>query len=159
MSQQNTISIEIPVDMLKTIEETLFKLLSDLAPYLISLSADQKKGMLIMGDSTQAFVNKTLVYTQTNPEFVPAFLNVKDLQTDVNALAQLSSVAKLASQLNDNIEDTLTLCGSEAFIGSLMYYNSVKQAAKNSIPASKTIYQDLQSRFPGRPREADPAEG
>ncbi|MEI6062099.1 MAG: hypothetical protein WCR72_15460 [Bacteroidota bacterium] len=152
MSQQNNIAMVIPAEVHQNIKDELTKLLADFAPFLISLTADQKKSMPILGDSSIAFVNKALSYSETNPEFAPAFLNIVDMQIDVNAIAQLSPIAKLVQQLCDNITDTLTLSGSEAYIAALIYYNSVKQAAKNGIPGAKTIYEDLQKRFPGRPR-------
>jgi len=40
--------------------------------------------------------------------------------------------------------------GSEAYTASLIFYNAVKGAAKAGVPGMKTIYDDLQSRFPGR---------
>lgn len=152
MSQQNNISVQIPADKLTRIKSLLSELNTELAPYLVSLTSEQKQGIYKMGDNSIAFVNKTLGYTNTNPEFVPPFLNTEDLKVDVDAVGQLSEIAGMAAQLSDNINDTLTLSGSEAMIAALIYYNSVKQAAKTSIPGAKTIFEDLSTRFalPGR---------
>jgi hypothetical protein len=38
---------------------------------------------------------------------------------------------------------------------SLMFYNSVKHAAKSKIQKAETIYNDLVPRFPGRPKKDD----
>ena len=39
------------------------------------------------------------------------------------------------------------MAGSEAYIASLSYYNSVKMAAKLNVPGAKPIYDDLKKRF------------
>ena len=41
----------------------------------------------------------------------------------------------------------MTLSGSEAYVASLAFYNSVKQAAKINIPGAKAISEDLKLRF------------
>ena len=147
MSQQNNISVQIPADKLTRIESLLAELNTELAPYLISLTSEQKQGIYKMGDNSIAFVNKIVGYINTNPEFVPPFLNTDDFKVDVAAVGQLSEIAGVAAQLSDNITDTLTLSGSEAMVAALIYYNSVKQAAKTSIPGAKTIFDDLSARF------------
>ena len=73
---------------------------------------------------------------------------------DGNVVSLLAPVSKIISQISANLEDTLTLSGSEAYIAALIYYNAVKAAAKNSIPGAKTIYEDLSQRFPGSKRVA-----
>jgi hypothetical protein len=39
------------------------------------------------------------------------------------------------------------LAGSEAYVAALSYYNTVKLASQMDIPNSKTIYEDLKTRF------------
>lgn len=43
----------------------------------------------------------------------------------------------------------MTLSGSEASQGALVFYSNVKNAAKVKAPNAATIYDDLSSRFPG----------
>jgi len=150
MTQQNNIAVEIPAETMQRITDGIARLQADLAPFMVSLTPDQKMGMAKMGDATVAFVNKAITYTESNPEFVPSFLNVHDMVVDGNVVSLLAPVSKIISQISANLEDTLTLSGSEAYIAALIYYNAVKAAAKNSIPGAKTIYEDLSQRFPGR---------
>jgi hypothetical protein len=53
----------------------------------------------------------------------------------------------------------MTLSGSEAYSGGLMFYNSTKNAMKSKIPKAETIYNDLSARFPGKARKENPATG
>jgi hypothetical protein len=41
----------------------------------------------------------------------------------------------------------MTLSGSEAYVASLAFYNSVKQAARINVPGAKAIAEDLKLRF------------
>jgi hypothetical protein len=41
------------------------------------------------------------------------------------------------------------VAGSEAYQSSLIFYNSVKMAARQDIPGAKAIYEELKKRFPG----------
>jgi len=45
------------------------------------------------------------------------------------------------------------LVGSEAYMAALMYYNSVKMAAKTGQPNASSIYDDLSKRFPSTVRK------
>jgi hypothetical protein len=118
-----------------------------LAPYLQALTAQERKGILKMGDKTIAFVTKALDYAQSQPQFAPSYMNTPDLADDVNVASGLTRIeqpiASLASQLND----TVMIAGSEAYVAALMYYNSIKEAVKRNVPAAKSIYDDLKLRF------------
>lgn len=90
-------------------------------------------------------------YAISNPEFVPAYMNSGDLAIDFANTTGLNPVLKLAEQLSNNLNDTEMVAGSEAYVSALMYYNNAKQGDKNGIPHARSIYEDLQKRFPGRP--------
>ncbi len=80
-------------------------------------------------------------------QFAPSYLNVEELKTDLQAVTDLTQIFRPIEQLCENLNDTITQAGSEAYIASLAYYNSVKQAAKMNIPDAKTIFNDLKIRF------------
>ena len=150
MSQQNQVAIQIPAADLPKITKLITDLQTALAPYVITLSPDNRKSLLKMSDKSVAFVSKSLDYTKTNPEFVPAFLSVADMQVDIDAENQLQPLLNQVQQVADNLDDTLMLSGSEAYTAALLYYNNVKQALKGNVPNAKTVYDDLSQRYPGR---------
>ncbi len=152
MTQKNEISLVVPAESLAKINEALKTLGEEFNTLLISLTANQRQILPKMGDGTLAFVTKTIGYTDTNPEFIPSFLNVADLQVDMAAIQSLLPIAHTIEQFNSMLQDTLMLCGSEAYIAALIYYQAVKSAAKNNIPHSKEIRDDLGERFPGKPK-------
>ena len=50
-------------------------------------------------------------------------------------------------QLESNLNDTLMVAGSEAYVGALSYYNSVKYGPRLNVADAKVIYEDLRKRF------------
>lgn len=147
---ENIISIQIPESDVKQVLEYLSKIQEILKPYLIALSPEERRQLLKMGDKTVSFVEKTLDYVKSNPEFVPAYMNVLEFEKDATAVKNLVSMLNPITQIEQGVDDTEMLAGSEAYTAALIYYNSVKQAAKNNIPNAAAIYDDLSKRFDGQ---------
>lgn len=100
-----------------------------------------------MSDGTAPFVEKCLDYCESDGQFAPPFLDVEGFKADMDAWEKVIALLRPVQQLGLNLDDTATQAGSEGFTAALMYYNSVKQAAKLSIPGSKAIHEDLKGRF------------
>ncbi|MDR1115550.1 MAG: hypothetical protein LBL33_05285, partial [Tannerella sp.] len=61
-------------------------------------------------------------------------------------------------QLHEYTDDTAMTSGSEAYQAALIFYNSVKMAARQDVPGAKAVYEELRKRFPGtrrKPGETD----
>ena len=140
-----TISEEAQANILKAIE-----MINQNLPVLINLSASDRHMLPKMGDKSVAFVNKNLEYAKQNPAIVPTFLDMVEFEKDCIAANSIKKVLIPLVQLTEKLDDTYVLAGSEAYTAALIFYNAVKGAAKAGVPGMKTIYDDLQSRFPGR---------
>lgn len=147
MSTTNIVSIQIPAEVKAAVIAKLGEVREILKPYLVALTPDQRRELPKMGDKSLSFVQKTLGYIRSNPEFAPPFLNVEELSIDTVGAFDLQEVLQLLDPLCADVNDTELLCGSEAYMAALVYYNSVKQAAKLNQPAAKAIYEDLKQRF------------
>ncbi|MGE5581543.1 MAG: hypothetical protein ACM3X9_03310 [Bacillota bacterium] len=155
MSQSNLVSFNIPAEDLAEIKACINTLHSKLMPYLKALSPEERQEVPKMGDKTVSFVQKTLEYCKQNPDLVPPFLDVKELTTDVEAVQLLRSLYQPLSQVTQSLWDTMTLSGSEAYSGALIFYSSARNATRSKIQKAETIYNDLAARFPGRPKKED----
>lgn len=144
---ENRISLEISAADMTAVNQAIQTLLEKLQPILIALSASDKNSLAKMKDKTFPFVEKISQYADTNAEFVPAFLDVAEFKKDLAAFGQLNIILRPLMQITQNLDDTATLCGSEAYQAALAYYNSVKQAAKLNVPNAKAVYEDLSVRF------------
>jgi hypothetical protein len=133
MPKENAVSIQIPAAELKKMLDAFKTIESVLRPYLIALTPEERKQLPKMSDKTVPFVEKTLDYAKSNPQFAPAYMSIPELKIDIDAVYTLTQVARPIDQLREGLGDTMMLAGSEAYIAALAYYN-------------------LSKRFPGRPK-------
>jgi hypothetical protein len=150
MSTQNQISIVIPTAVITDVTQKLQECKTALAPYLQGLTAAERSTLFKMGDKTVATVQKTKSYIDTNPEFVPSYMDKAEFLKDEAVVTQLSPIANLASQIQTDVNDTVMLAGSEAIQSALLYYGQVKEAHRKGIATAKPIYEDLSQRFTRR---------
>ena len=151
MAQQDLISVNIPEADLMEIRSAVNTLQAKLLPHLKTLSTQERIELPKMGDKTVAFVQKAYEYGQQNKDLVPAFLDMAAFATDIKSVQTLRELAQSLNPLNDALNDSMTLSGSEAYQGALVFYSNVKSAAKVKAPNAGTIYDDLSARFPGAP--------
>ncbi len=154
MSTKNTISIEIPEGELTAIREALNTLKTTLSPYLIALTPSERQTVPKMSDGTIPFVEKAMEYAREDAQFLPPFIEIGELEKDWNAVKNLIPVLRDFQQLESNLNDSVMMAGSEAYVGALSYYNSVKYGAKINVADAKVIYEDLRMRFS---RSANPS--
>ncbi len=147
MSLQNQISIEIPTTVISEVTQKLQECKTLLAPYLQGLTSKQRQDMYKMGDKTVATVQKIKSYVDTNPEFVPSYMDKPEFLKDEAVVTQLNAITNLAKQLYTDTSDTVMLAGSEAIKQALFYYGSVKEAQSKGVATAKPIYEDLSERF------------
>ncbi len=69
----------------------------------------------------------------------------------------LRQIRQIAQPLVDMLDDTMLLCGSEAYVSVLAFYTYLKGAAKMNVPGAKTVLDDLSTRFPSRPAKKEKA--
>lgn len=146
---ENKISVTVSPEVLVSVNKAI-ESIGQSFPFMINLTKDERKALLKMGDKSIAFVNKSMDYAKQNPSVIPVYLNMPEFEKDVVVVNALTSVKNSLLQIAEKLDDTALQAGSEAFNAALIFYTAVKGAAKAGEPGMKTIYADLQSRFPGR---------
>ena len=147
MANDNLVAVEITTEEKATVETALTNLDQILTPKLVSLTTDDRVKRMKMGDGSVPFVEKSLDYATSNPEFAPPYMYVPGLGVDLKAVKDLLPIQRELTQLMKLLDDTILLSGSEAMVASLAYYASVRTAAKMGIRDAKPIYDDLKQRF------------
>ena len=115
-------------------------------PFLVTLSAEERRKLVKMGDKSLAFVNNSVTAAQSNREILPASFDVDELVQDYQLATALTELLTSMRQLTEQVDDTLLAVGSEAMKSSLTVYDYVKTAAKKT-PGLKTIAEQLGERF------------
>ena len=82
MSMEKRISISIPETEINEINDLVRRLSGLLNPYLQGLSEEERVSYSKMKDKSRAFVEKADAYSKSNPEFLPQFMDPKELHKD-----------------------------------------------------------------------------
>lgn len=156
---ENKISYLIPAEDLKQIKEAIAVLQAKLEPNLISLTIEERRSLNKMGEVSRPFVEKVMEYVEINPEFKSPYNSVDEMNKDWGLINQLGPVFNILNQICSNLDDTLLEAGAEVLDQANKYYGSVQIAAKDGMPNSKKVYEDLAVRYERRSkrRNGDPA--
>ena len=150
----NNISASISSEQMKVIKEAINLISNDL-PFLISLTASEKKSLVKLGPKSVDFVGDCANVASNYPQILPAGFDGTELAKDSLLFEQLSEIKMLLNSLNEKINDTTVAVGNEAMKSSLTVYDYVKTAAK-SQPGLKSVAEDLQKRFKGQGKKQTP---
>jgi hypothetical protein len=90
------------------------------------------------------------------PDLLPGFTDPVEVLQDRDLVAALLPVMREIAPILSDLESTILLAYSDLYVADLAFYQNVKQAARRGVNGAEAIYEDLQQRFPGRPRAAQP---
>jgi hypothetical protein len=156
MASDNRISLDITTEQKAAIQSAVNALKTALDGLLTSLTPEEKQSLPRIGDNTLAFDEKCAAYMTSRADLVPSFLDTAEMAKDRKLVADLLPFFRELSPLCSGLEDTIMLANSDNLVGDLAFYQNVKQAAKRGIQGAGTIYDDLKTRFPGRPKKDTP---
>ncbi|HET7817686.1 MAG TPA: hypothetical protein VFL70_00095 [Bacteroidia bacterium] len=155
MSTQNLLSNEV-TDEAKTEIRKHLSSIDSILPFLISLTNEERKSMLKLGDKTVAFMDKALDYAHAYPMLIPPYVSIPEVEKDYQLQKDLVDILQWINSLVQKLEDTQQEAGAEAYNSILGFYQSVKVAAEKDVPGARAIYEDLSERFPGRKKSQNP---
>ena len=95
-------------------------------PFLVDLSAEERKALPKMGDKSRAFVSKALEVATQNPDFLPRSFDVEELRKDVQLFEAMYPIVVALTQLQELVDDTCIAVGSEAYAAALQMYTYAK---------------------------------
>jgi hypothetical protein len=153
MSNDNRVSATLTAQDVTDILGAVTAISSKL-PFLVTLSPQERRELPKMGDKSIGFDDKCRTYMGSHPEFLPGFVDVNEVNKDRELRQQIMRFYVSLIALTDQVDDTLQVVSSEAWMADLAYYQSVREAAKRGRAGAQGIYEDLQQRFPGAPTTA-----
>jgi hypothetical protein len=115
-------------------------------PFLINLTADERKGIFKTGPNSMSFVQNALQAALNNPDIFPKSFDVAEFGSDVNLFTVLTDLNTVLSQLASSVDDTRLAVGGEAMKEATQTYNYVKAAAAMT-PGLKPVADQLGERF------------
>ena len=147
---ENVISVEFPAADVQEIKTNILHIKGKLPQGLVTLTPEERRAYVKMGDKSIAFVEKALDAAQSFPQLLPAFVNVAELNKDVEAVKVMKTILRQLEEITVLLDDSILLAGSEALTAALSIYNAAKDAARRDVAGAKQVADELKERFPGR---------
>ncbi len=119
--------------------------IKDKLPFLLSLTADERKALAKMGDRNLPFVKKALEVATQNPDFLPRTFDLEELRKDVELFEAMYPLMIAFSQIQVSLNDTYMTVGSEAYTAALKVYNYAK--ANGDDAGMEPLVDELAQRF------------
>jgi hypothetical protein len=126
-------------------------------PFLISLTADERKSTVKTGPDSLSFVTNALTAALVNPTILPVSFSTPAFQKDVDLFTILTELSTLATSVASQIDDTRLAVGGEAMEQAIQVYSYVKTAAK-ATPGLKPVAAQLGERFQRAGKQKKPAK-
>jgi hypothetical protein len=155
MSYQNIDVTVSPAD-LQAVKDAFAVVLNKL-PFLVNLTAEERKSMAKLGPNSLSFVQNALTAVLGRPGIFPASFDVNGFQRDFDLFAILTELTTLADSVRSQLDDTRMAVGSEAMASATQGYGYIKAAAKTE-PGLKPVAEQLGERFKAT-KSKDPGKG
>ena len=125
----------------------------------IALSTSQRMGKKGSGVRRLGFIQKIMDTAELRPEFIPPFFNLGEMTDLAFLIDNLRNIRGLALAIDRIANDALLTAGDESFRQALMYYNSVRDAARRRVPGAEELFRILELFFRrGRRADEEPTE-
>ena len=153
--KQNLVSLEFSAAQLEAVDAALAALEKNLAE-LVTLTAEQRRKALKMGDGSEVFCRQTELVLRQNAGMVPADFELAEFQQDIATLDALRPRLQRLRTLTDRADDTELALGSDILSASLDGYALTKVIGKGT--GLDTLKAAMKTRLARKPRKpADPA--
>ncbi|MCY1721408.1 hypothetical protein OU798_13715 [Prolixibacteraceae bacterium Z1-6] len=138
------------------VNQALQTLVTVIESKLMTLTPEERKELPKMGDKTVAFVEKAVEYAQEYPQYMPAFIDVPEAKSDFEAVKDIRIIYNQLQRLCAEMDDSMTIAGSEAYTTALSVYKVLKNAASMGQPGAEKAVSELGERFPRGKRKVTP---
>lgn len=148
MARQNLISVDIEDAIVESAIETINNTRTEF-PFLINLSAEERKNFRKMGPKSVDYVNENLLGANQFPNSLPADFPVAEFARDVKAINKLYPLLIASQALTEALNDTILALSSDAMKEADEVYGFLKVAAKRDANA-KALVEQIGRRFKGQ---------
>lgn len=125
--------------------------------YAVNLSIKERRTLVMAGPLSIPFIERTLMYANEYPQYVPPFFELEKFKKDWELFRQLETLLKQLEPLVDKITDTYKAAGSEAHTAARNFYKLIKTAAQSNTPGTDAIAADLKKLYK-KPRKKNKTE-
>ena len=147
---ENKISAALAAQAVTNINAALATIRENL-PFLLNLTAKERKSLPSITEETQGVVLAALNFTMQHPEALPATFDSDEFKKDGDLLTPFQQVASSVDQLNTDINDTLRALHGDLYGQFLDVYAFAK--ANNRSGGYDAFIDSVKGRFAKGPRK------
>lgn len=148
MSRQNLISAETTDEKITVAIQNITDVKNNF-PFLINLSAEERKKFRKMGPKSVDYVNDNLIGANQFTNSLPADFPLGEFTKDVALINKLYPLLVASQALTEGLNDTILALGSDGMKGADEIYGFLKLAAKTDANA-KALVEQIGRRFNGQ---------
>lgn len=123
-----------------------FATITSKLPFLVNLTPGERKSIFKTGPDSVSFVTDCFAAAQNNPTIFPQSFSTTEFGKDFDLFSLLTELFTQAEQVASAIDDTRLSVGGETMRHSILVYDYVKSASKNT-PGLKPLADQLGTRF------------
>lgn len=153
--KQNLVSLEFSAAQLEAVDAALAALEKNLAE-LITLTAEQRRKALKMGDGSEVFCRQTELVLRQNAGMVPPDFELAEFQQDISTLDALRPRLQRLRVLTDRADDTELALGSDILSAALDGYALTKVFGQGA--SLDTLKEAMKTRLSRKPRKPESPE-
>ncbi|MDH4444290.1 MAG: hypothetical protein QE267_04085 [Akkermansiaceae bacterium] len=124
---QNRITAQLLEADRKAVLDAFTTILTKL-PFLVDLTPDDRRELPKMGDKSVAFVRKSVEMAQEGADYLPGAFDAAEFKSDMALYDALIPFLQKATKLQELLDDTLVLIGSDLYVAALDHYAAAKRS-------------------------------
>ncbi len=140
----NRIDVVLTAEQIASVRAAVATLNTAL-PFLVSMSAAERRLLMKLGPKSEAFVRQTHELAREHPEILPIGLSVAELDRDQILRDELLPTKQDLELLLRRINDTMLLAGADLMQGTLIVYRGLR--SYGDAAGYGTIRAELGRRF------------
>ena len=121
-----------------------------LTPYLVDFNPEERQVLVEIGTEAYSFLEKSYKLAFENPPLFPAFVKSTVFGEDFSIVRELRSFAGKLDMFLNNVIDMEMAAGNNALEAALVFYQTLKIAARRDIPGARVLYEELKPGCPPR---------
>jgi hypothetical protein len=153
---EDNVNFELSEDQQTQLDQAFETVRSILTPFQVVLSDALRKTTPRMADSTLAFVEKSIGFAFSHPQFKPGYVDADAMKRDLIGYNLSNRYLAQAAEISRMLEDIAILSGSEAYLASLSFYRNLKVQVRDNQPGAKVVFDELKARFDRQGKNAEP---
>jgi hypothetical protein len=138
---QNLAQVHLTEQDLATMREGLAMIRSVIASRATSLTPQQRKSLVKMGDKSRNFCGQAVAGLQSNGDSLPKTFNVEALAVDLADFTALDAFHAEFEQVGEMIDDTTKALSSDVMVNALVGVSFLKALNKLNPSLDKLLQQ------------------